>query len=894
MNVLSRIWFPATVLATAAVLSFAHPGREVTRRYIPEDEAFADTVVYLKDAYKLKRIGSFDAVSIADSLLQMADSDSTSEALLDTLPHLTARDTIPVPDSLRLTDPFRYKYYVALIDSLTHVIVRDSLQRSSDSLKISADTLRARRLDSLARIDFEHAISDSLDWRMIDSIYVADSTAVAKEKFLQWYNSLSRKERRKYDMEQALPKKLAEMDSLQKIKEEKQAERDSVTEYTPRILETAFLTDTMQYKRIIHWTVDDDFHRLNVSIPDTSYNYHYYDYPFLRRDVNASWLGVPGSPLQYYNYFNRASDEGIEFYNAQEAWSFSPRTLPHYNTKTPHTELAYFGTLLAGDAKESDNLHILTTQNILPELNFTISYDRFGGGGMLESEETKNKTFSVRANYIGKKYLAHAGYIYNMVERAENGGIVDNMWIRDTTVEAREIKVALSGASSKITKNTWFLDQQYRIPFEFIRKLQARRDTSAAAPADSLVEAVADSLDRDVTTAFIGHSSEWSTYTRKYIDNITNADGKALYNNVFNFGPASADSLGTMKLDNKIFLRLQPWGSESIVSKLDVGVGDRLMHYFDSSSVRPARHVENSVYAYAGAQGQVNKYFNWDAKARFYVLGYNLGDMAVEANAGFNFYPFRRARKSPVSVSAHFETRLDSPTYYQQMLNTNHFRWENSFSKISTTQIRGSIDVPRWKLNASVGYGLLANNVYYDTLGIVRQNAVPMSILSASLRKEFVAGPMHFDNRVLVQYSSAPDVIPLPTVALNLRWYAQFVVQRDQTKTHNIMVMQVGVNGFYNSQWYAPAWNPALGVFHNQNVNLYENGPYFDIFLNIQWKKCCIFLKYQNFGKGWPMRRKDYFTADHYIGTLDGTDGLKLGIFWPFYFNTQKHESHSH
>lgn len=894
MNVLSRIWFPATVLATAAVLSFAHPRREVTRRYIPEDEAFADTVVYLKDAYKLKRIGSFDAVSIADSLLQMADSDSTSDAILDTLPHLTARDTIPVPDSLRLTDPFRYKYYVALIDSLTHVIVRDSLQRSSDSLKISADTLRARRLDSLARIDFEHAISDSLDWRMIDSIYVADSTAVAKEKFLQWYNSLSRKERRKYDMEQALPKKLAEMDSLQKVKEEKQAERDSVTEYTPRILETAFLTDTMQYKRIIHWTVDDDFHRLNVSIPDTSYNYHYYDYPFLRRDVNASWLGVPGSPLQYYNYFNRASDEGIEFYNAQEAWSFSPRTLPHYNTKTPHTELAYFGTLLAGDAKESDNLHILTTQNILPELNFTISYDRFGGGGMLESEETKNKTFSVRANYLGKKYLAHAGYIYNMVERAENGGIVDNMWIRDTTVEAREIKVALSGASSKITKNTWFLDQQYRIPFEFIRKLQARRDTSAAAPADSLVEAVADSLDRDVTTAFIGHSSEWSTYTRKYIDNITNADGKALYNNVFNFGPASADSLGTMKLDNKIFLRLQPWGSESIVSKLDVGVGDRLMHYFDSSSVRPARHVENSVYAYAGAQGQVNKYFNWDAKARFYVLGYNLGDMAVEANAGFNFYPFRRARKSPVSVSAHFETRLDSPTYYQQMLNTNHFRWENSFSKISTTQIRGSIDVPRWKLNASVGYGLLANNVYYDTLGIVRQNAVPMSILSASLRKEFVAGPMHFDNRVLVQYSSAPDVIPLPTVALNLRWYAQFVVQRDQTKTHNIMVMQVGVNGFYNSQWYAPAWNPALGVFHNQNVNLYENGPYFDIFLNIQWKKCCIFLKYQNFGKGWPMRRKDYFTADHYIGTLDGTDGLKLGIFWPFYFNTQKHESHSH
>ncbi len=106
--------------------------------------------------------------------------------------------------------------------------------------------------------------------------------------------------------------------------------------------------------------------------------------------------------------------------------------------------------------------------------------------------------------------------------------------------------------------------------------------------------------------------------------------------------------------------------------------------------------------------------------------------------------------------------------------------------------------------------------------------------------------------------------------------------------------MQVGINAFYNTKWYAPAWNPALGVFHNQNVNMYHNGPYFDIFLNVQWKRCSVFLKYQNFGRGWPMQRKDYFTADRYIYTTDGTDGLKLGIFWPFYFSTDKSLTHSH
>ena len=891
MNALSRIWFPAAVVTLAVAGAFGFGRTEVSYRLLPDPADYPDTVVYAKDAYKLKRVGNLEDFKIADSLLQDDAAADTTETPLDTLPHLTARDTIKVPDSLRFTDPFRYKYYVALIDSLTHVIVRDSLKHSSDSLKITVDTLVAWNLPDSAERNRLHALQDSLDWRMIDSIYVADSTAIAKAEFLKWYNSLSRKERRAYDAKMALPRKLAEADSLQKLKDKAKDERDSIIEFTPRILETFALHDTMHYKRIIEWTVDQDFHRLDVKVPDTTYNYHYYDYPFFRKDVNATWLGVPGSPVQYYNWFNRASDERVEFYTAQESWSYSPRTIPQYNTKTPHTELAYYGTLLAGDAKESDNLHILTTQNILPELNLTISFDRFGGGGILEGETTRNKTFSTRLNYLGKKYMGHFGYIYNMVDRMENGGVADNTWIRDTTVEPREIPVRLSGAQSTIRKNTWYLNQQYRIPFDFIEKIKARKDTTAAV--DTL-EAAVDTINRNITTAFIGHSSEWSTYARNYTDNITSKSGVNFYNGVFNFGNASADSLGTMKLDNKLFVRLQPWGSEGIVSKLDIGAGDMLRHYFDSSSVRPTKHVENSVYLYAGAEGQFQKYLSWDAKAKFNVLGYTIGDTEIEGNAAFSFYPFRRARKSPITIGAHFETRLLTPDYYTQYLNTNHFRWENDFSKISTTQIKGRISIPRWRFDAEVGYALLANNIYYDTLGIVRQNTTPMSVIAASIRKDFVLGPMHFDNMVLLQYSSAQDIVPLPAAAVNLRWYAQFVVQKDETGMHNVMEMQLGVNAFWNTSWYAPAWNPALGVFHNQNETLYNNGPYFDIFMNIQWKRCCIFLKYQNFGRGWPMRTKDYFTADRYVYTADGTDGLKLGIFWPFYFSTEKHTQHSH
>lgn len=733
-------------------------------------------------------------------------------------------------------------------------------------------TMKAR----LSPRDSLKALLDTSLWSKLDSIYIADSTAKAKAKFDAWYAGLSKEERRKYDREQEQKRKLARADSLRTVKEEQKAIRDSIMEYTPRILETYAVPDSMQYKRLIAWNIDTDFGSVEPFVPDTSYNYHFYDHPFLRNDVNATWLGVSGSPVQHYNYFRRESDEGVEFYDALESWSFSHRSILNYNTKTPHTELAYFGTLFDARTKESDNLHLFTTQNILPELNVSLLFDRYGGGGMLNREETANKTAAVQLNYLGKKYTGHIGFISNTVTMQENGGVSDNRWIRDTTVDVREIRVNLTSAQSKVSKKTFYLDQQLRIPFTFISKLKAKKDSSYVFRADS--------LDRDITTAYIGHSSELSFYGRKYTDEISDDLGRAFYNNVFNYNDSrSADSLGVTKLDNKIYLRLQPWAGDAVISKLDVGVGDYLKTYFDSTSLRPTKHSENSAYLYAGVNGQIRNNFFWDAKARFVFLGHDIGDFKVGADGRLDVYPFRRARKSPVSIGVHFETSLLEPTFYQQTLSTNHFKWDNDFGKISTTKVSGKIDIPRFDFSLEGGYALVGNGIYYDAAGIVRQNEGVVSILSASLRKDIKLGPVHLDNRLLAQYSSNSEVVPLPLLAANLKYYLQFTAKRNNEGTKDILTMQIGLNAFWNTSWNSPAWNPNIGVFYNQNERSYNNGPYFDIFVNMQWKRASIFVKYQNAGGGWPMTKRDFFSADRHIITSNGMSGLKFGIFWPFY-----------
>ena len=668
---------------------------------------------------------------------------------------------------------------------------------------------------------------------------------------------------------------------------------------------------------IITWKQDRDFQTLKGvrdMAPDTSYNTCFYDYAFFREDVNATWLGVSGSATQMYDFFERKEEDNAIFYTPYRIWSYSPDELPQYNTKTPYTELAYYGTLFANQEKEEANIKVLTTQNITPELNLTLEFKRYGGNGMLKREDTANKTFAAYTNYLGKKYMMHAGYIYNKVARSENGGIIDEMWIRDTTVDAREIDVYLRDAENEMKRNTIFLDQTYRIPFSFLKDLKGRKERkreeavrdSIMASGDSVAIAAimeaekarmeaeaaqadtSDVSDTEVTTAFIGHSSEYSVFRKAYRDNIsTNASdssARRFYNDRFYINPTkSMDSLRVMRLDNKVYIRLQPWKADGIISKLDIGIGDKLVNYY---SFRPVDYLEgsnnvvqNSVYLYAGANGQYRKYLRWDAKGKYNFLGHEINDFTIEANAVMNFYPFRRARTSPLALGLHFETSLKEPDYYQQHLFTNHFKWDNDFSKISTTRAEASLSIPRWDMAASFGYALLGNNIYYDDTGIVCQNKTPMSVMTAKIKKNFQVWKFHLDHQAMLQLSSDQDVLPLPLVSLHFRYYLQFDVVK------GAMQMQIGANGTYTTEWYAPAYNPVLGVFHNQDNRKYGNCPYIDAFVNIQWKKASIFIKAVNVNMGWPNKSADYFSAAGYIAPQRA---IKFGITWPFWVRPGK------
>ena len=890
-GLIAKIWVPALFVMVAAVQSFGiDAGRAIGLRHLSDSLILSRT----DDSSAADMIISDSSLSvIKDSILINGSIPADDSILLKDTVKVAARDTIVIPDSLEHKDPFFFKYYIAVKDSVTRAQVRDSLRQAGDSLEL----------------------------HKFDSLYIKDSTEVAIARFNAWYGSLSRKERKKYDAKQKLPILMAEARRKMEIKDSIRARKDSIIEATPRILETFAIPADMQYKRIITWKHDQDFHNmveLREQDADTSFNHNFHDFPFMKQDVNATWLGVAGSPVEPYNFFKRNLNQDAKYFTPYEIWSFTPETLPMFNTKTPYTELGYTGTLFANQDKEEANIKVLTTQNITPELNLTLQYTKFGGNGMLRREDIDYRTFVAAANYTGKRYLMHTGFIYNRIEKSENGGVMDLSMIRDTIVDAREIEVYLKEAESKTRTNTVFLDQSYRIPFDFIRRIKEKKaalkeqavrdsimasgDTVAIAALiakeeEALAQAQAEleaqvaqqgqgqtdtvAVEKEVTTAFIGHSSEFAVFRRSYTDKISASDkaGREFYNDRFYINPTqSKDSMRVMRIENKAFIRLQPWKSDGIVSKLDVGIGDKLLNFYSFQPIDylsgPHNVIQNSAYVYAGANGQYDKYLKWNATGKYNFLGHEINDFDINANVMFSIYPFRRYRQSPLSLNIHFETSLKEPNYYDQHLYTNHYVWNNDFGKISTTKVEAALSIPRWKLEASFDYALLSNNIYYDNQGIVRQNQKPMSIMSAYLKKDFQIWKFHLDNRLLFQLSSDQNVVPLPLLALNLRYYLQFDVVK------NVMMMQIGADGTYTTRWHAPAYNPVVGVFHNQNERMYGNCPYIDAFVNIQWKRVSVFVKFVNVNMGWPLKSADYFSADGYINTQRA---FKFGISWPFW-----------
>jgi hypothetical protein len=335
------------------------------------------------------------------------------------------------------------------------------------------------------------------------------------------------------------------------------------------------------------------------------------------------------------------------------------------------------------------------------------------------------------------------------------------------------------------------------------------------------------------------------------------------------------DSISERVISNKFFVEAQPWDRDGAIGRLGGGIGIDAYGYSQlamSDYLLGKYDVDKKAawYAYGAVSGKIKRYVDWGADVKFHPSGYRSGDFALNAHIALS----ADFRGNPVVLTGRFSQTMQSASYWQENLFSNHYVWFNSFDKEDETRLEVSLEIPNWALELGVWQGVVSNKIYYDANSRITQSNDAISLTSLYARKDFRVGGFHFDHRVLMQWSTNQEVIPVPLASAYLSYFYECWVQKKQ-----VLRLQIGIDGRFNTSFYAPSYNPALAVFYNQREYEMGNYPYLDAFIAAKWKRMRIFLKYQHanyglFGNG------QYLTV---AGYPQNPGMFKMGISWGFY-----------
>ena len=635
-------------------------------------------------------------------------------------------------------------------------------------------------------------------------------------------------------------------------------------------LESYFFNDSIRALRNFQWVVDRNTNKVKISPIDTTLALWRLDYPHYHKRLGNNSVGGLGQASQEVNYFERNTSREFTFARPYEAYAYSLENVPFYNMKHPYIWMTY---LESGQKRyREEHFEITASQNINPSTSFSVNYKARGSRGKYDRSRIKNQNIATTFAHTGKRYSIHAAFMHNHIDQQESGGVVGEWAITDTVFEMPSgvpMRLAAAEANNLYKNTSFFVKQSIGIPLQRMTE----RDFSMA----------------DLSAVYIGHLFEYNSWSKLYTDKYAtytderferNENGTfkshtdTYYKDWFLNPDNTRDSLAERLITNRIFVQVQPWDRNGVVGTIDGGIGIDLHTYSqfalkDYLTGKYERVKKTAWFAYAGIDGKVRKYVDYGASFKLYPSGYRGGDFDLRARAAFTAF----IKSKPFTLSGEFSQSSTSPGYWMNHWLSNHYMWQNDFSKENETRFNVAFTVPDHGIELGFWQSVVTGKVYYGADCLPAQHSGAVSLTSVYAQKDFTIKGLHLNHRVLVQLTSDREVVPVPLVSAFLSYYYEFWVKRD------VLRVQIGVDGRFNTSYYAQGYNPALSVFYNQNEVKIGDYPYLDAFVSAKWKRMRILFKYQHLNKGLFGNGEAFQIARYPLNP----GMFKIGISWAFY-----------
>ena len=303
------------------------------------------------------------------------------------------------------------------------------------------------------------------------------------------------------------------------------------------------------------------------------------------------------------------------------------------------------------------------------------------------------------------------------------------------------------------------------------------------------------------------------------------------------------------------------------------------------STARAAYTTEHSVSIGGQLAKRQGSLLHYRLRGQTWVAGQDAGQVKLDADADLNFPLLGDTVRLEARAFFH---RLE-PTFYQRHFHSKHAWWDNDgLSAETRTRIEGNLEFRPTKTHLRVAVEELTDYTYlaqsstftsgtgYTGLSVaMRQHSDVISILTAQVRQDIVLGPLHFDNVVTFQSSTAKEVVALPTLNLFANLYVQFCVNK-------VLRVELGGSATIFTKYDAPDYCPLLGQYavqENADSRLRLGGfPFVDVYANMHLKRARFFVMMTNVANGTGNRLS--FLSPHYP-----TDSsvLRFGVSWNFF-----------
>jgi hypothetical protein len=265
----------------------------------------------------------------------------------------------------------------------------------------------------------------------------------------------------------------------------------------------------------------------------------------------------------------------------------------------------------------------------------------------------------------------------------------------------------------------------------------------------------------------------------------------------------------------------------------------------------PTGKSQNLAWVGARLTRQQGRLLNYEATAEIGFIGDAAGEFKADGNITSRF----NLAGDSLSIKAYGSFHNTAVPYLLNHYISNHFAWDNDFSKTRRFRVGGEINSPRTLTTLNVGVENVQNLVYFNAQALPQQCGSSVQVFSARLSQDFRIGILGWQNRITYQTSTNADVIPLPKLAIYSNLFINF-------KVAHVLDVQFGVDCDYYTKYRALAYQPATMSFYNQNEVELGNYPFMNLYANMQLGKTRFYIMFSHINQGWT--GNNYFALPHY------------------------------